>query len=113
LAENADALKNGPPLERALPIRRAAQWIGAFLVIAFLIVAYANFSQIFPERRCSSDPAVCQHQPLTDTTLEVTPGDMEVAVGSVAEIQIATGGKPPAKSSSSSDATAAIGKNSS
>src|ERR1051325_7110273 len=42
LEENTGALKQGPPLERGLPMKRAAQWVGAFALIAVAIFAYAK-----------------------------------------------------------------------
>lgn len=98
LEENTTELQKGPPLERALPARRALQWIGAFALIGLGVFLYAKF---FPNHFLNASARLTKPladiKPITDTTLEVQPGDLEVPMGGVAEIQIVTGGKTPDK----------------
>jgi len=98
LTENTNALENGPPLERALPMKRAAQWLGAFLLLALAIFAYAKFFPNYFQNATARLTRPFSHiQPLTQTTLEVAPGSVDVPLGGVVEIQMVTGGRKPGK----------------
>jgi hypothetical protein len=98
LEENTAAIEKGPPLERALPVKRAAQWIGALALVSLAIFAYAKYlPNYFQNAAARLTNPLGNIQPLTATTLEVTPGSTEVPMGGAAEIQVATGGEPPDK----------------